>query len=396
MKRSNSPLRGTSISRDKLLGGLLLALAAFTGASAPASAAENREPGLIFGPGPAGWWDSERVSCPKVLHDEERGWRMWYYGRDRDFDRSISLPTGRVGMARSEDGIQWQRVEGPLTMGAVLEPHPQPERFDSAHVGISDIQRHGEHGALYTMWYFGGRQVAGGGGPRGFPLRPGMALSRDGLHWTRLEGPFDGAMLDVGGRDEFDAIMVAWPQMVRADDGSWYLYYHTLTQEGHYVVGLATSTDGLQWRKVGPIMGPGPKGRFDDLGVATRHVIRHEGRWLMFYEGVQDIGEAPAVGRQLGLAVSADGIEWQRLDGDDTGGAIVAQSPIGSERWDHRLGCPWAVPMDDGSIRLYYIGSNERPPGQGHAELLSVHQIGLAISDGDLTRWRRWQGDAAP
>jgi hypothetical protein len=52
--------------------------------------------------------------------------------------------------------------------------------------------------------------------------------------------------------------------------------------------------------------------------------------------------------------------------------------------------------MDDGSIRLYYIGSNERPPGQGHAELLSVHQIGLAISDGDVTRWRRWQGDTAP
>ncbi len=352
------------------------------------NALPSSQPGLLFGPGPAGAWDSERVSCPRVLRDADGTWRMWYYGRDADFDREISLPTGRIGLAESADGLDWQRVRGPATMGAVLDPHPDATRFDSAHIGISDIQR---HQGLYWMWYLGGAGNAEPGARRGFPMLPGAAISRDGIHWARLEGPFDGAMLPVGATGEFDARMVSWPQMIQLDDGSWRLYYHTLTSEGEYVVGLAESPDALRWTKRGAIMGPGPRGRFDDLGVATRHVIRHDGRWLMFYEGVQDIGEGPAVGRQLGVASSEDGIHWERLDGDAPGGAIVAQAPAGSGRWDFRLGCPWMVPMDDGTLRLYYIGSNERPAGRGHAELISVHQIGLAISDGDIRRWRRWR-----
>lgn len=346
------------------------------------------QPGLLFPPGPEGWWDSERVSCPRVLPgDSGAPWRMWYYGRDETFDRSIGLPTGRVGLAESTDGLNWERVRGPLTLGAVFEPHPDPVRFDSAHVGISDIARYGE---LYWMWYLGGRRDAGPGGRPGFPMLPGLALSRDGLSWMRVDGPHAGAMLDVGEAGEFDARMASWPQMVPLDDGRWRLYYHTLTAEGESWLAVAESDDGLRWEKQGPIMGPGPRGRFDDLGVATRHIIRHEGRWVMFYEGVGYIGEGEAVSRQLGVAVSDDGLEWQRVDGGDVGGSILAQSPAGSGLWDHRLGCPWVVPMDDGSLRMYYIGSNERPAGQGHAELLSVHQIGLAVSDGDITRWRRW------
>jgi hypothetical protein len=45
--------------------------------------------------------------------------------------------------------------------------------------------------------------------------------------------------------------------------------------------------------------------------------------------------------------------------------------------------------MDDGTLRLYYIGSNERS-GEGGSELSSVHQIGMAVSDGDITKWERW------
>lgn len=374
---------------SSLLGGLFtLVLSASVATAQSPMPSQSAQPGLLFGPGPADSWDSERVSCPRVLREADGTWRMWYYGRDPEFDREISLPTGRIGLAQSSDGLDWQRVRGAASMGAVFEPHPDATRFDSAHVGISDIQR---HDGLYWMWYLGGSGETVPGGRRGFPMLPGLAISRDGVHWTRLDGPHNGAMLPVGAPDEFDTRMVSWPQMLQLDDGSWRLYYHTLTSDGEYVVGLAESPDALRWTKRGAIMGPGPRGRFDDLGVATRHVIRHQGRWLMFYEGVRDIGEGPAVGRQLGVAVSEDGIDWQRLDGDAPGGAIVAQAPAGSGRWDFRLGCPWMVPMDDGTLRLYYIGSNERPAGQGHAELISVHQIGLAISDGDITRWRRWR-----
>jgi len=159
---------------------------------------------------------------------------------------------------------------------------------------------------------------------------------------------------------------------------------------------LAQSEDGLSWRKSGVVMGAGAAGRFDDLGVATRHILRLNDQWVMFYEGVQEIGQGRNVGRQIGVAVSDDGIDWQRIDGQDTGGAIIAEVPLGSGLWDHRLGCPWVVPQDDGSLYLYYIGSNEIPTGLPVHELSAVHQIGLAVSDGDITRWRRWAQPERP
>jgi hypothetical protein len=347
-------------------------------------------PGLIFGPGPAGSWDAERVSCPRVLRAADGSWLMWYYGRDPGFDRRITLPTGRVGLARSTDGIHWERVRGPLTMGAVFEPHADPARFDSGHVGVSDVQY---ADGLYWMWYFGGDGVTRklfGMDITGVPMRPGSAVSRDGLHWSRVEGPFNGALLDVGGPGDPDPLLVGWPQVIRWDDGSWRMYYHTLDPRQRYLVCWADSPDGLRWAKRGVVMEPGPAGRFDDQGVATRHIVRLGGRWVMFYEGCGNTGRPMEVDRQLGVAVSDDGLRWERIDGPHANGSILPQSPQGAGLWDNRLGCPWAVAMDDGTLRLYYIGSNERT-GAGANELDSVHQIGLAVSSGDITRWERWR-----
>jgi hypothetical protein len=340
--------------------------------------------GRIFGPGPEGWWDSERVSCPRVLRNPEGGWLMWYYGRDVTFDRQVTLPSGRVGLARSDDGIRWERVPGPLTLGSVFGPAGDPNAFDSAHVGISDI--HWRDG-LYWMWYFGGDKT---GERRGFPLRPGCAVSRDGLHWNRVPGPYRGALLDAGVKGEYDEFMVGWPQVIPWDDGTWRMYYHTVQFGKGYLLAWAESPDGFRWEKRGVVMEPGPEGRFDDYGIATRHMIRLGDTWAMFYEGCHYLGHPIQVDRQIGVAISKDGISWERVDGPYPNGAVIPQAPKGSGRWDFRLGCPWVVAQDDGSLRLYYIGSNERPDGGG-GELEAVHQIGLAVSEGDITKWTRYE-----
>ena len=370
---------------------LTSALALGAGASATqrvAAAQEERSlpggPGHIFGPGPDGWWDSERVSCPRVLRNPAGGWLMWYYGRDPQFDREVTLPTGKTGLARSDDGIHWERVRGPLAGGAVMAPDEDEERFDSAHVGVSDI--HFKDG-LYWMWYLGGD---GKGRRRGFPLRPGCAVSRDGLHWYRIPGPHRGALLDAGASGEFDEFMVGWPQVIQWDDGSWRMYYHTVQLGKGYYLAWAESPDGFSWTKRGVVMEPGPKGRFDDYGVATRHIVKLNGMWTLFYEGCHYIGDPIQVDRQIGVAISKDGLDWERVDGPHPNGSIVPQAPQGSGRWDYRLGCPWIVTADDGSLRMYYIGSNERPGGGG-SELDTVHQIGLAVSDGDITQWQRFE-----
>lgn len=340
---------------------------------------EGGQPGLVFTPGPAGWWDSERISGPQVLRCPDGTWKMWYYGRDAGFDRQVNLPTGRCGLATSADGIGWERVRGPLTMGAVFEPSPDPGRFDSAHVGVSDVRI--EDG-LYWMWYFGGDHKLlhiGALALKGLEMRPGCAVSRDGVNWVRLDGPHRGAFLDVGQDGAFDALFCGWPKVLR-DDAGWKLWYHTLGRDGVFSVGLAVSPDGLRWEKIGQVFGPGAPGSFDERGVGTRHILRMAGRYLMFYEGVNGSGY-----HSIGLATSADGIGWTREAG---GRPVLTHAPRGSGRWDAQaIGTPCVVPMEDGSFRMYYIGATEG----GHDELSVRHQIGLAVSDGaEFRRWRRW------
>ncbi|WP_071516745.1 glycosyl hydrolase [Geitlerinema sp. PCC 9228] len=343
----------------------------------------TQQPGLILGPGPSQWWDSERVSCPRVLRCSDGMWRMWYYGRDRNFDRDINLPTGHCGMAISEDGIHWQRVQGPLTMGAVFEPHPDPNRFDSAHVGVSDV-RYSD--GYYWMWYFGGDNnftQVGNMRAKGVRMQPGCAISGDGLHWVRLEGPHRGAFLPVGESGDFDELFCGFPQVLRENDGSWKLYYHTLHPEKGFLVGLAVSKDGLHWEKVGQVLGPGAAGRFDERGAGTRYVLPIDNQYVMFYEGVNNSGY-----HCIGIATSTDGQHWQKQDGDEVGGAVFAHAQPGSGRWDARaVGTPCVVPLENGGWYMYYIGANEG----GTDELTTQHQIGLAVSDGNnFAKWKRW------
>ncbi|MGB5834072.1 MAG: glycosyl hydrolase [Thiohalocapsa sp.] len=347
----------------------------------------SRPEGLILTPGPAGAWDDARVSGPSVLRNPDGSWSMWYYGRDSEFDREINLPTGRCGMAVSDDGLQWRRVAGPLTKGAVFEPHPDARRFDSSHVGVSDVVR---RDGLYWMWYLGGdhsRTMIGQFEVKGLQLRPGCAISRDGLHWLRVEGPYRGAMLDLGAPGEPDMAVCGWPQTICFPDGVWRLYYHSLDPARMvFVVSVAESKDGLTWTRRGEVLGTGEPGAFDSLGVGTRHIIRHDGRWLMFYEGVGEGGY-----RSIGLAESGDGLHWTRRPGAEPDGSVFARAPKDSGRWDaFAVGTPCVVPLPNGSLRLYYVGANETSAGFAD-ELAMVQQIGLAVSGGaDYTQWERW------
>jgi hypothetical protein len=327
-----------------------------------------------------------------VLRLADDTWLLWYYGRDRGFDRQIGLPSGRIGLARSDDGLTWQRVAGPCTQGAVLDPHPDPERFDSAHVGVGSVMR---DASGFWLWYFGGDQERfrfGRFDVKGLRLRIGAARSTDGMHWQRIDGPHRGALLDVGPAGAFDQATCGWPRVLRLADGRWRMYYHSLDPARmQFAIGAAESDDGLVWGRLGEVFGPGPTGAFDETGVTLPELLppgQHAGAgWRMLYQGVCRDGH-----RCIGLAESDDGLGWSRIRGPEPGGAVFAHAPSGSGRWDaFAVGTPCLVPMPDGHWRLYYSGADEVASGFAD-ELAMVQRIGLAVSDGpDLTRWRRWQ-----
>jgi hypothetical protein len=337
-----------------------------------------------------GRWDATTVSCPRVLRLGPADYRMWYYGRDPDFDPAIGLPTGRIGHARSTDGRVWERVTGSGYRGAVLDPAADPQRFDSAHLGLGEVQVTSDG---FEMWYFGGdtqlrkirdRTV------KGFPLRIGRAVSRDGVAWQRTEGPFRGAVLDAGAEGEPDASGVGWPQVLRLRGDLWRMYYHSISPKLGFVVLAAESTDGgRNWQRLGVVFRGGGPDDFDPDGASTRHVFWHAGRFHMLYEGWR----GDRIG--IGLARSADGLAWERVRGSDERGSVLAPTASGSGLWDcGAVGTPWFVDtgparQGQGRYHLYYVARPETKPGDD--EISVSHQIGLAVTDNpQLTQWRRW------
>lgn len=334
-----------------------------------------------------GWFDGKTVgSCVvKRFTDEMDGdrWMMWYSGRPEGFRPGVMpIATGCIGLAQSKDGIVWERLAGDELGGACLAPNDESWWcFDTSHVGVGDVHVYSSrmvqnNAGLYWMYFFGGDLNEAEAMPQagvGAAMSIGVALSNDGVHWGRIEGEHSsGAVLEP----LEDQLFVGWPQviMTSVEPEQWRMYFHALnTATQTFEIGLATSTDGMQWAHAGACLVAGPDGAFDAGGVSARCVLADPaaGGWLMFYEAQDEARQ-----HTIGLARSADGVAWQRAD-------APCFEPGGGDEWDGgAVARPWVVPLDDGSALLYYLG---RAEGEG-----ATQGIGVARSNGtDWTTWSR-------
>lgn len=230
------------------------------------------------------------------------------------------------------------------------------------------------------LWYTGSDGNGGSGrfpGARGFGLRVGAALSREGRRWVNLEGEGGrGATLGQGDGASWDSGRTFGPGIVRAADGRWRMYYLGAdTTRERVQVGLATSADGLLWEKVGPVLGSGARTAFDASGPLSLSPLRRRNRFYLFYEGLDASG-----GRRIGLAFSEDGVRFNRTTGSIRGGAILEGGPPGA--WDEGgVGLPSVVERPDGEVWMYYTGYGKEGQPTG---------IGVARCPGyDLARWEK-------
>lgn len=173
----------------------------------------------------------------------DENWRMWYSGRDKDFDSTaIGISTGRIGLCESDDGINWKRVAGDEELGSVLNFNSEEWwGYDTVHTMAGDVQIistdkvrgssmvSGGYGVNFMFVSggdaeevdmggvsFGGKTLPEGTEIKGLRMRIGLALSYDGIHWTRMEGDHHtGAVFDVGEDGEFDSLLCGWPQVGR-------------------------------------------------------------------------------------------------------------------------------------------------------------------------------------
>lgn len=193
----------------------------------------------------------------------------------------------------------------------------------------------------------------------------GLARSRDGLAWTKHGAP----VLAPGPRGSWDERGVADPYVIRAEPW-FYLYYLGQDRARRQRLGLARSLDGVRWEKLraNPVMELGAPGDFDEVGLGEPAVWRDRGWWWMLYTG-RDRAEH----RRMGLARSRDGVAWERV-----GGAIA-----GSEPWNAAVVCDASVePAENGEVRVWFGGGDRPSPDE------NLHgRIGMGIlrSVGDAT-----------
>jgi beta-fructofuranosidase len=75
-------------------------------------------------------------------------------------------------------------------------------------------------------------------------------------------------------------------------------------------IGHAVSRDLRRWQVLADALGTGAPGAFDDLATWTGSVVRHGGRWHLFYTGIARAEDGEV--QRIGLATSGDLLTWER------------------------------------------------------------------------------------
>ena len=256
-------------------------------------------------------------------------------------DKMIAGMNMKIGVALSQDGMSFGRVEGDDPTGAIMAPYDESD-----------------------------------------PNMKYMKQLRDE----------DGSLLDL--REE---LYCAWPEVAVNDLNesertkeqknmkSFYMFYSTMLKETkEKAIAVAVSDDGFRWFKRGVCVAP-EEGTLDAGGCARCTIVRkasfneddeswkNEKGWIMLYEGVSKDDNK----HRIMAAESNDLRKWTKLG---------VAFDVGSDgAWDaDGVGAPHVLRLDDGTSRMYYTGQGEN----------GSTAIGVAKSVGDI-EWTREQAQFA-
>jgi predicted GH43/DUF377 family glycosyl hydrolase len=190
-------------------------------------------------------------------------------------------------------------------------------------------------------------------GAHGDVMRIGLARSTDGMHFRKEPNP----VLDVGPYQSWDERAVADPYVIEID-GWLYMYYLGQDRAARQRIGVARSRDGISWEKLrtNPIVeiaAPG-SGGMDENGAGEPAVFAWKGRYWMLITG-RDGNEH----RRLAALSSTDGIRWTRQNSTFSG----------DQDWDKAVICDATVLVDGAKVRVWFGGgdlakNDERLHGQ--------------------------------
>jgi predicted GH43/DUF377 family glycosyl hydrolase len=249
--------------------------------------------------GEDGSWDDLSVRFPKVVFHGDQ-YHMFYTSF-----QSIDQPQA-IGYAVSGDGINWERVgDGPVFEAS------EGDGWDSFSVSSSVVIV--EEDGTWVMYYNG--TDTPGSPPFGEGIGRATASSPSGP-WERLDEP----VLEAGSLRRWDGAFIFPDAVLQTDEGG-YMMYFSGNGTGKGRVGLALSEDGINWTKYDdpettdtaydesdPILPSGDVGAWDFTVAWGVGVVKTEYGYEMLYTG----GASGDGGfkSSLGYAYSEDGIHF--------------------------------------------------------------------------------------
>jgi len=210
------------------------------------------------------------------------------------------------------------------------------------------------HDDMFHMFY---------NGINGFPAPVGVgyATSSDGYHWThQVTQPVLNAKA-LGSSHLRGSNLFVTSALVEAD-GTWVLYFYTLsgnTFNGPGEIGRATaSTPSGPWTiDPDPVLSPGTSGSWDDVQVSAPDVLKTGNGYIMYYDALGKESTS-----MIGLATSSDGIHWKKYNDPATNDPAFTESDpvltVSKDGWDSkRVVDPNVVQTSDGFEMIYLATS---------------------------------------
>jgi hypothetical protein len=259
------------------------------------------------------------------------------------------LFSARDEQGRAHIGRAALEVDGDTLRAGAVAPEPllgpgELGAFDDSGVtGACLVERGGGLYLYYSGWSLG-RSVP-------FYFYAGLAFSEDrGCSFQRV------SQAPVLERSATDPFLTASPWVI-VEDGRWRMWYVSATGwEGgrhRYNLRYAESGDGIAWERPGLVSvdfaGPG------EYAIARPCVVRDGDRYRMWFS-------ARGASYRIGYAESADGLRWERCDGD------VALGPAGGD-WDAEMQAYPLILDAAGARHMLYNGNGYGATGIGYATL---------------------------
>jgi len=259
------------------------------------------------------YWDFSGVAQPKLFFDNNLI-KMYYTAQGSPY-------SGYIGLAQSVDGINWNRpVSGP-----VLSPGSYGS-WDETAVAAATVIKDGNG---YKMYYHGWSDPEG-------PWHIGLATSSDGIVWVKHPNP----VMYASSGWEFQLA----PSCVIKVDSIYYLYYlgRDLPQ---LKIGLATSTDGINWNRhpSNPILVADQP--WEGTGVYYANVYEKNNQYEMLYMNASGTG--------FGKATSVDAINWVK----DESNPFFTKDQTHNNWASYKIAYPNFIRINNHD-RIYYTGFN--------------------------------------